>query len=953
MRLALAAGLGAVPVGLSASTPTTPAWSSLSVPGGLEALLDAVGVDRPVEPARAVLEIVRRVYDPPQGSRVGTPGLLHALATHLDAAHERQALDGPSPGVVPLPLTAEFWRQVVVGPAVADEALLRAIVTDRRAALVYVGLAALDEPTLRFLDEHRDVAATLARDRAAAFAAFARSLVVRDGRVVAPGGDEAADVWAHLVGVPPHDARRFVPELLGRSGGRVAYLFDNVTWIDQPRRRFVLGLGIADPALRRQHADALVAAVVASSHSWSLDAQPFSRPLVDAVTLLQEVRVADAGRLEPRLGRGLLSRIVAGFDLPGDPERELGATDDPPDAATLVTLASHANVELRMRRRDAVLFAQRLAARHAGAAPRDVLVAARALGRYRLLMLTLERMDVREISAYVDVARMAERLSSLRDPRRARLALALVQGALAAVERARFARAVDPDTATRLVQSLARVPVTSGQYDGAIGQWIVRDLLPALDEPERHSTASPAISRAETTLLRAWAGCRGPATPATVDWEGAVYQLDRCAAETARLDRIRRSQRSTPLDAALTAWSLVERLQSVPDRATARTLGRAMADLTRELSPAVSSHADDAEVQDAVGRLSAAAGALEREHALVDRVLARHETSLASAAAVLLADSLTGLVYATALGDAAGRLARAPSLARRHDFGLGADTAEARVSTPWQIAVEDRREGRPLSVRGSLLALDVALAGEALWRLSLLPPGRAPGLAAAQSAGFAETVALMNPWDLTDDARDAIGTAMRRGRERLASFVARDDLAGLADGARLRGWRRAMLPWAAALQPDEVTSWLAPREILELGLDAVDGRALAPLQPWGAPSTALDGCLCLRFPDEPGWERDTGRAASGALAARSADAALVVAGFLHERGLPASLARDILAGLMPRLVDDAPALHFDDWFSVVRHISRTSAEVLEDLTAALAARGPLVPIARGGQANDR
>jgi hypothetical protein len=952
VRLALAAGLVAVPVELSASAPTTAARSSLTVPRGLEALLDAVGIDRPVEPARAVLEIVRRVYDPPQRSGVSTPGLLQALATHLDAAHGRQALDEPSPDIVPLPLTAAFWREVVVGEGVPDEALLQAIVTDRRAALFYVGLAALDEPTLRFLDEHRDVAATLARDHAAAFAAFGRSLVVRDGRVVAPGGDEAADLWAHLVGVPLHDARRFVPALLGQSGGRVAYLFDSVTWLDQGRRHFILGLGLTNRTGRRQHADALLSAIVTSSRSWSVDAQPFSRPLVDPVTLLQEVRVADDGRLEPPLGSGLLSRVVAGFDLPGDPERELGATDATPDAATLATLASHANVELRLRRRDALLFAQRLATRHPEAAPRDVFVAARALGRYRLLMLTLERMDVRDVSTYVDVARMAERLSSLGEPRRARVALAQFQGALAAIERARFARTIDAGTATRLVQSLARVPVTPGRHDGSVNDWIVRDLLPALDEAWRHTTA-PTMSRAETTLLRAWAGCRGSATRAPVDWEGAVYRLDRCAAETARLGEVRQSQRSTPLDAAIAAHTLVERLRSVSDRVGARALGRAMGELARELSPAVTPHADDAEVRDAIGRLSAAAGALERADARVERVLARHEASLAPAVAVLLADALTGLVYATALGDAAGRLARAPSLARRHDFGFGADTAEARVSTPWQIAVEDRREGRPLSVRGSLLALDVALAGEALWRLSLAPPARPPRLTSVQNAGFAETVALMNPWDLTDEARDAIGAAMRRGRERLASFAARDDLAGLADGARLRGWRRSMLPWAVALQTGDVTSWLAPREILELGLDAGEHSRLKSLGPWGAPSTALDGCLCLRFPDEPGWERDTGRPASGALAARSADAALVVAEFLHERGLPASLARDILAGLMQRLVDDAPALHFDDWFSVVRHVSRTPVEELEDLTAALAARGPLVPVARGRQAHDR
>ncbi len=153
-----------------------------------------------------------------------------------------------------------------------------------------------------------------------------------------------------------------------------------------------------------------------------------------------------------------------------------------------------------------------------------------------------------------------------------------------------------------------------------------------------------------------------------------------------------------------------------------------------------------------------------------------------------------------------------------------------------------------------------------------------------------------------------------------------------------------MLPWLIRTDPDRVKQLLVPREVFALGLDDGPAAARASLDAWGAPAGALTGCLCLQFPEDTGWERFAGRPADGALAAYSVDTTLRVAEFLSERGLPASLARDMLAGAIQQVIDESPALHFDDWFSVARQAGRLPQTELEDLIARVAARGPLVVV---------
>ena len=122
------------------------------------------------------------------------------------------------------------------------------------------------------------------------------------------------------------------------------------------------------------------------------------------------------------------------------------------------------------------------------------------------------------------------------------------------------------------------------------------------------------------------------------------------------------------------------------------------------------------------------------------------------------------LVYAINLGDPDGDALLPADVSRRHDFGLGQRDNEQRLRAPWMMPRQDVSPGVPWHVDGSLLGLDVALATVALRRLSADRALEAPTLTSNERETFAVGFGLMNPFALTDAARDAIAEAIERGQ---------------------------------------------------------------------------------------------------------------------------------------------------------------------------------------------
>lgn len=163
---------------VGARQPAVRTAAPLPVPAAdLARTLDVSVVDR----GRIMLDAIRILFDAPDGFDEGDTTRRQQL-TRAIASPDRK------PGeTIPLPLDPSVWRDSILLRAASDSDIIAAILTDRRFALLYHGLAALDDETLAWLGPDRETLQHLLR-RPGAFSTFGRSIRVRANRVVVPGG---------------------------------------------------------------------------------------------------------------------------------------------------------------------------------------------------------------------------------------------------------------------------------------------------------------------------------------------------------------------------------------------------------------------------------------------------------------------------------------------------------------------------------------------------------------------------------------------------------------------------------------------------------------------------------------------------------------------------------------------------------------------------------------------
>jgi hypothetical protein len=195
--------------------------------------------------------------------------------------------------VVSLPLSPGFWLELLYGERVepAARAAARAaeraadltgrLVTDARAAQLYLGLSALDDPTLDWLLEHPQAILRLNDERLDMFARFAGGLRVLDGEVRVPGGAGAIPFWERLVDASPADPERFVERLFSRSAGRVAQAYQMVSRLPERQQRFVLGNWRMDARDRQRGQAELQRILERLPQPASVFANPGAAPLAD------------------------------------------------------------------------------------------------------------------------------------------------------------------------------------------------------------------------------------------------------------------------------------------------------------------------------------------------------------------------------------------------------------------------------------------------------------------------------------------------------------------------------------------------------------------------------------------------------------------------------------------------------------------------------------------------
>lgn len=520
MRRGIGAAVGVLLLLVSAAPRAQPDGTSgsMSIPVSVADLAAAAGLRR-ADPTTVTIDIIRLAFSSPddgEGSAVRRAAIARALET-----------GGESGDRVPLPLSADLWRERVLRADVPDARLASAILSRRATALLYHGLLALDPETLAWIEANPAVLDALLKHPGAA-AVYTRSIHVRNGAVVTPG-EETASIWAAIVGADPANPASFIPKLIAARDGVVAAFYDAVAHLDAPHQRFLLGA--PGQPQRRERAQRLFESVTREPVPWRLDDYPFVRPEVDAALLFRQVALDDRGNLVGPASRRLWARVF------GEGERTDGTVDAEWLAANMLRRAS----SVARRRLDTFLFAQRALASDSAADPAMLAAALTDFHRYPVLMLTLETSGVRTAAAYAAAGRAAAALGNDED------AIAVFQGGLAVVDRARSSGTLEAGEARTLIGSLNDAAVSRSARKALLSWWNDK-LLAAL----RRSSEAPKGrgDNVEALVMSALAG-PDPVERTTVEWEGQQYFLGLGASELRRLTQIRQAQHEAPLDDAL------------------------------------------------------------------------------------------------------------------------------------------------------------------------------------------------------------------------------------------------------------------------------------------------------------------------------------------------------------------------------------------------------------------
>ena len=905
-----------------------PAWArgpsgsgDLLVPGGTVRLLRIAGVSAAVEPDRALVVLVRLLHP-------GPPALGLAIQAHLaSAARANDDADG-----VPALLPHAVWERAVFGEKVGADQLAARILGDREAALLYYGLFSLDDETLAFLLDHPSLITAIYRRGAAPFAAFADAIEVHAGRVAPPGGASSTEGWEALVGASTADPEGFIARLLRRDRGRLAWLFATIARLDPAHQAFAVGRG-------RDDLKALYASFTGFDDGWRVLETPFRRwAPVDPGMVLQRVAVTPDGEMAPPRGRALWQAVFEGRRAVAS----LGA-GTPADGAAEVTSAwlvdniRAVRTPERRGRLDTLLFAQRLFARGArervstDAEAEILLETLLAFPAHQALMVTLERMGLTEPLDYQRAIEAARALTAGFSPFQQSLRLATFQGTLALVARLEVVGTIGSETARDLCRSL--FPLASSDetsYPGEVARWVESALLARLP---RRPAAVP--DSAENRLIEALAGVRIERPMPGIDWEGKAYRVDIAQAEQTRLRRIRRKQGGCDLDGALELARIISQMTGSSSSADdARRQASRLLELVPTLIAGGQPKLFGFEIAEARDEMLARARQIGEGRGDLKSEAARRR--LATGLAVVLADVLASHAYAMALGDPDAPLLLAGNPARRHDFAVPAASDRG----PWLVA-KVIRVGSASAPSGSLLALERALARHWLRATTLASPAGRPVLWEHEVEGLAESVAAFSPFRLTDQGRDNLASALRRGRDRLADAAGRPgDIDRLAKLAGVEGWRRRLIRRTAAADPATVSRYFSLGEVLGLGLA---GPVPTDFDAWGLSTRALDGSLEQRLPCRLDWDEMAGRPGRELLSARVADLQLRVVEWLAEEKLPAVLAPGVVSFAMWDLAMSTQMVDEDDWLAVVRAAQAVSSDRLADHVSALTADGPLVP----------
>jgi len=910
-----------------AQTQTAAIWGALPLQGGAPAAREVLLLGDPDGrlDASLLVDFVRRY------ANTDVRAAATRFERHLSAVRNPSTDAGPhqsSSSLLPLPLP-DFWRRAL---GADDEELLLRLLRSRTALLTYHGLMGVETGTLAQLSQHPALLQGFLSSgtASAAFATFGSSLRIGTEGVVTPGDDADGAVWQHLVGQPPSNVEAFADALFRRDGGRLAWFYDTVSQLPEATQQFVL-------AADRSGDDRLATVqtiysrfVAVDAASWRIETRPFHRPPFDAALALMVLDLND-GRVGPAWWPALFDDLTEGA-VGASRARPTDAPARATDAAWFFEWVFAQPAQARDRF-VALRFAQRLfASSSPDAAPHLRVVLGRVLDM-PLLMLSLERMGVRDPETLAAVAVAAHRATHAGGEGRVLPALARWQAALGLLEQIQR-RVVLPDAQlSMLLHTLAAAAPTHPEASaGSVAAWMHDHLLPAL-VPD-----IAAGGTVEDLFLQAATTPRTEARP-VFQWEGLPYVIDEPGSVLRSAAAIRRARPGPQLDDVFELLRVRRAVVAAGAAESATT--RQLVERLERLVPvfALITNRDDPRVRNfarVVQTVGASTGARLPQ-----------QLNAITAALDALTEVVTGpLLYALAVSPTSEPVLY-PEAWTRHTLARPGELPTA-ASRPWREMAwqlpTDYGFGGGTRLVGAYLALDVALADAQLARIpsdELPVPGviddpMRRGLVEPLALGGADT----SPHVLSSRLAD-----LEAGRTLVAAWTAAaPDAETLSRALRMATvdvWRTNLLVWKTTQLHPSALQTLTLSELVWLGATRAD-RPEDGDTIWSGSSRLLDGCLCRAPARRVTHEQLRGRRL-GIQALRPHDITFRLAELLTSLDLDLVLVSAVLPMALQDWLDRSRPAWSDDWEAFTSWPHMLSGDRVEQYLLQLVSTGVFSP----------
>jgi hypothetical protein len=813
-------------------------------------------------------------------------------------------------GHVPVPLPGIWKASDLNSPA--------DFLRDPGTGLLYAALVALDDQTLVWFDNHRRVLDRMSR-APVIFATFARSLHVRDGVVVVPGGSPSAAAWTRLVGPSPAVPADFLPALLTSDGGSLAYFFDAVFHATGSMQAALVERVAGRPAA----IDSLYDAFRGGVEGPSLFVRPLDRPVQDPAWTLSLIDL-QGGRLHgPSWLPEILERVVTTRTWPVTARALPGTL--PTGDIDWVFRWVYQRPDEQLARAKLLRFTERLDGLDR-IAPDVAEAALRTAWELPALALTLERMGLNKAEIVARVGRSAYGLSRAGSRETIEPILARWQASLALLEQVSRLRHMQSGVLEPLVLSLADSALRPpGDVTDRLLHWTTETLLVAL-APGGDAARLDGASLARLLAV-------DPRASTFVMWEGLAYERN----------PLRSAQRDVDALAAATTQparadaAAVDRLHRQMDRGLktpedARNIATDFDAILTSLGRGMP-HGPAAEGRPGP-RLDLAPPA-----AKTGRAPSRPDDPTESDRQVsgVLGEAADALVQPLVYALAMTPLHQTPSLQadawKVHELAPS-DRTDQWWRAAWRPATQQVRSSGGSGLVGSWLLLDLSL-GEA--RVPRQFDQAATMAEPFRDAIFSD-VALRaeSPDGHTDSAEEGL-LKLARGRalvEQWKRSPMTSAAAGYPELDALGAVRRNLMAWSLVHEPDAV-SGLTLTELATLGGAAERPRRVSTL--------SIDGCTC--FAAAPEWTLEDLRPywLLGLPAPFVTDVQLRVAELLVAAKLPVALTADVLPLVTADWLSHIEPYANFDWEAMYLWPKQLTASEVEGYVMQLIAGGVLIP----------